>query len=225
MAKVIKKNTAFSASLSAEDKKHYEHSLVMSQDGMTYLYSNPAATVGIVNPRHVYNNFKAFSDTVSEPELRAFYTQTHNEPLKSEVIEDLVELQVEVWILLCKTAANRLKEVRQVGADGKAVRVSKKMENRSYEVIKLEVAPDVKLPPQARTCLVFFAELQAEDTKAKQAKDPNYNPADGVFSILEKTFNEYVVANAERLKTRQDPWRIFQYYRPVLIQGGFLRLV
>jgi hypothetical protein len=42
-------------------------------------------------------------------------------------------------------------------------------------------------------------------------------------TISEKDLKDAVIKRAAELKTRQDPWRIFQYYRPQLIQAKLIR--
>ena len=41
--------------------------------------------------------------------------------------------------------------------------------------------------------------------------------------VKEAELRQFVEANAAELKTKQDPWRIFQYYRPKLIEAKLLR--
>lgn len=57
--------------------------------------------------------------------------------------------------------------------------------------------------PQARSCLKLFKE--AIGLKPEQD------------FILEADLRQYIIDHAAELHTRQDPWRIFQYYRPQLI--------
>jgi hypothetical protein len=40
--------------------------------------------------------------------------------------------------------------------------------------------------------------------------------------VLEKEMRAFVEAHAAELKTKQDPWRIFQYYRPTLIASNHI---
>ena len=61
------------------------------------------------------------------------------------------------------------------------------------------------LPPQARICLELFEEQ-------------------GVDEVSEADMMRIVDENQDRLRTRQNPWRIFQYYRPRLIQDRFFTL-
>ncbi|CAB4182364.1 hypothetical protein UFOVP1090_2 [uncultured Caudovirales phage] len=220
-SKKIDKNAPFSSTLTTDDKKRYNYPLVQSQDGMWYVFPNEATTVAIINPRQVLKDWATFSaEMESKPnDLHdLFVTAFNREPTKGEM-KDKVELSIQVWMQLSKTAANRLNSApdpKTLNEKGEVKRVFKKLMNRGYEVIKLEVDPALKLPPQARTCLEFFSEL---------VKTENPSGEDRIVTISEKVVQTYVETNAERLKTRQDPWRIFQYYRPTLIKDGFIRLV
>lgn len=62
--------------------------------------------------------------------------------------------------------------------------------------------------PQAHTCLTLFNECITFNAGKYPPKDPH---------ISEATLRKYIEDNAGRLHTKQDPWRIFQYYRPLLI--------
>lgn len=60
--------------------------------------------------------------------------------------------------------------------------------------------------PQARMCYTIFLELLGN------------NP-----SVTEENLKKEVYRRAPELKTRQDAWRIFQYYRPKLIEAKLLK--
>lgn len=212
-AKKANPNAAYSQTLTSEEKLNYKRALVQAQDGLFYLFADASKTVAIINPAKVYDNFDAFLKE-DDQRVASLYATAFGEEPSQALLKDMVELRVMVWMQLCKTALNRLDNVE------KKNRVAK-LQDRKYEVIKLDVDPSTKMPPQSRTCLTFFAELMAADTKYQATPVEER----GVFEVSEKVFNEYVVANADRLKTRQDPWRIFQYYRPSLIKDGYIRLV
>lgn len=204
--------------LSPEQKRNYKRSLVQSQESMWYLFeSETQAGVRIMSPRDLFKSWEDFSERLANTErLELLHQLAFDSKPTAKELKDRVELSIKVWMKLCETAINRLDDDGAKGTGGASRTGTHKLADRAYEVVKTAVAATDKLPPQARTCLVFFTELM---TAAK------HDDAKGIFSIPEKDFNAYVVANAARLNTRQDPWRIFQYYRPTLIQSGFIRLV
>lgn len=202
--------------LTADQKKNYKRSLVLSQDGLWYLFETETdAGTRIMSPRDLFKSFDDFSERVSIDRLEALHMTCFDKKPTAKELKDKIELAVKVWMRLCETAVSRLNETSP-GSNTGAKRTSHKLADRKYEVVKFEIPADAKLPPQAKTCMEFFKECAAK---------VSHDDAKGIFEIAEKDFNAYVVANAERLKTRQDPWRIFQYYRPQLIQLGHIRLV
>lgn len=60
-----------------------------------------------------------------------------------------------------------------------------------------------KMPPQAKTCLAILEAL-------------------GTDEISEADAMKAVADRKDELRTRQDPWRIFQYYRPRLNEAGII---
>ncbi|HMV57026.1 MAG TPA: hypothetical protein PKD38_07445 [Nitrospira sp.] len=70
-----------------------------------------------------------------------------------------------------------------------------------------------RLPPQACALVDLLHEL----TKMPERPEDKRN----IFT--EEELQGYVMLRRDMLYTKQDPWRIFQYYRGKLISGGFLR--
>jgi len=62
--------------------------------------------------------------------------------------------------------------------------------------------------PQAKACLKLFREVLNSD-KATVTETDRF--------VTEAILRQYIIDHAGELKTKQDPWRIFQYYRPNLI--------
>ena len=62
--------------------------------------------------------------------------------------------------------------------------------------------------PQAKSCLKLFREVLASDRATVSETDR---------FVSEEVLHQYIVEHAGELHTKQDPWRIFQYYRPTLI--------
>ena len=62
--------------------------------------------------------------------------------------------------------------------------------------------------PQAKACIKLFREVLASD-KATATDTDRF--------VTEEVLRQYIIDHAAELHTKQDPWRIFQYYRPNLI--------
>lgn len=86
-----------------------------------------------------------------------------------------------------------------------------KLANRVYRRVteltdlELDRREHSTLCPQARVCLEIF--LSA-----------------GIDEVPEAQMKEMIYEQADKLHTRQDPWRIWQYYRPQLIANRWLTL-
>jgi len=66
--------------------------------------------------------------------------------------------------------------------------------------------------PQAKACLKLLKDCLAK----------NIIPDTEDQFVTEEVLKQYVIDNAGELHTKQDPWRIFQYYRPNLISEGII---
>jgi len=100
------------------------------------------------------------------------------------------------WFLVGKSHI-----VAKQKTEAKAKAASKTL-SRAY----VYLAKQVELgTPQARACLKII-----EDS----CKDGQ---------VTESVLKDAIIKRAAELKTRQDPWRIFQYYRPSLIAAGYIR--
>ena len=58
----------------------------------------------------------------------------------------------------------------------------------------------------------------------KQAKCILINIKPGVYPEKELLIHIMALHSQDKLTTKQDPWRIFQYYRSAMIQGNFLKM-
>lgn len=69
--------------------------------------------------------------------------------------------------------------------------------------------PSKGLPPQAIVCARVLS----------TARDVNHISEEEAMELIERAKVE------GRLRTKQGAWHIFQYYRPRLIEGDFLRMI
>ena len=154
----------------------------------------------------IYLNWEDFYESCKPQELKDYADKFHCETRKGL---NQVELAILVWrglwdIAELKPGAGAMPRIERGG----------KLANRDYVKVKdneltpaeLEERGRISLCPQARACLDLFL---------KQ----------GLDHVSEAKMREIVIDGAHLLKTRQDPWRIWQYYRPQLIKARFLRLV
>ena len=124
-----------------------------------------------------------------------------------------LDLSLLIWRDMCKIARVEGSSGRTKGA---ASRSAGKLANRKYVRVKdsdLSAAEIVQrdesvraLCPQASVCYQIFISA-------------------GTDEVPEARMRELVEEHADEIKTKQDPWRIFQYYRPMLIRERLIRLV
>ena len=117
--------------------------------------------------------------------------------------QQLIETSLMTWLKLASMAMDRTDE----GAKEKKIAKSTIL-SRTYTYIKDPAKAATLVTPQAKACLQIVAE----------SVDPKTQTID------EASLKAAVEAKCATLKTRQDPWRIFQYYRTKLINSGNLKM-
>ena len=143
-----------------------------------------------------FNEFlKEHKNTVLAYHEQLFKT----EPPKDQPIEVTA---VYVWNKLISIAKTDLTTEVPVSASGRKSTIG----TCEYRLGEQKV-PNLKTP-QAQACYRLLTQCIAENAGTYPAEDP---------FITEQVLKQYIIDHAAELKTRQDPWRIFQYYRPVLI--------
>jgi hypothetical protein len=114
--------------------------------------------------------------------------------LQQELLKKIAELTAEVQLL------------KQQPGKSKAKRAKGEARPDVYYV--LLGVPSKGLPPQAIVCARILS----------AAVDSNHIPEAEAMQLIDAAHA------AGKLKTDQEPWRIFQYYRPRLIEGDFLQM-
>lgn len=156
--------------------------------------------------------FAKFDDLVTLDEAVTAHSKLFGEePAKSL---DPIMVKLAVWKGLCHNengAKNRMeKPVAVDHTTGEPKRV-KKLANRKYVLVKNDWAA-IHIP-QALACLRII-------------RDSVTPGGDGVVGeVTEELLKAKIMERQAELHTRQDPWRIFQYYRPRLIEAQILRLI
>lgn len=80
-----------------------------------------------------------------------------------------------------------------------------KIKDRKYEILTTGDV-NVKMSPQAITILKSMFELKKNIVSEQE-----------LFDMMN------VPVMIEKLKTKQNPWKIFQYYRKTMVDAGFLK--
>jgi hypothetical protein len=102
--------------------------------------------------------------------------------------------------------------VERAGREGKlSGRIYRLVELTDLAAVRQREQDEVALPPQAKICLRIMRELCSLHASGREC--------------LEAQLREKITERAEELHTRQDPWRIFQYYRARMIHEKFFVLI
>lgn len=174
---------------------------------------NHIVTAGV---HKVWPNFNKFADEPKQT-LLAYHAELFKaEPPKDQ---DLVSTALYCWFKLCDIATDRTAKPATDVVTGKKSTIS----TRKY-FLGSEPNPTAHIKtPQANACFKIFTETLAK----KQEKDTKDMPEDVkktyVPHLTEAELKAVIIERAAELRTRQDPWRIFQYYRPTLISVKALK--
>jgi hypothetical protein len=188
-----------------QDKKFNGITLVEDVHGQFFVFPTPQANHLLKEAVHkVWAGANKFLD-----ENKNTITCYHENIFKCEAPkgQDLVTTGMWVWYALCSIATKRLGDTTPKDpVSGRKSTIG----IRKYTPVK---NPDGSWPdcaihtPQAKVCLTIVRE--------------SIDPETG--SITENDLKAKVLERQQEIKTRQDPWRIFQYYRPSLINAGLLK--
>ncbi len=187
-----------------------DKTLVIDKNGQSFVFDN-GSVVSIIKDAiiHQWTGWESFDTDIAatrvEMHVRAFGCEM---PKKC----DATESSVYVWKKLLSMAADRTNAGNPINQvkDGAVVNSRSKLATRKYHLGADSDKPAVVSAihtPQAKVCYAILC--------------------DGVSAhpegITETDLKALVNTRAAEIKTRQDPWRIFQYYRPTLIAAKLVR--
>lgn len=163
----------------------------------------------------VWDNFDQFLDQNEQTILTYHANYFGAEPPKGQ---DKITTASLTWYKMVANAKNNMATGTPVSETGRKSTIL----NRKYFAGEVtEGSADVKTF-QALACLKIFRETLEKSTDEIETHD-----GDGklikVKAITEEVLKQAVNDRAGEIKTRQDPWRIFQYYRPTLIKAKLVR--
>lgn len=172
------------------------------------VFDTPATLEGyesyeaIIKPSIAYrwDGFNKFEEMVNEQTALARHEQLFggNPPKKQQ----LTLTKLMVWHKLCQTAKNKVISSVPKSDTGRKSTIL----NSEYSKGEVkEGYADIKTY-QAQQCAKLFQRCIKDQPM-----------------VTEGVLRKFIEDNAGELKTRQDPWRIFQYYRKDLINAKILR--
>jgi len=150
-----------------------------------------------------WDNFNNFDESINEQTALTYHENLFLAPPPKG--QELITTKLHVWHKLCSQVKNNLTDKSGTPKDPVTNRKSTIL-NCTYSKGDItEGTADVKTF-QALRCLDLFRRCIGDKEE-----------------VTEGELKQFVIDNAGELKTRQDPWRIFQYYRPALIAAKLLR--
>lgn len=180
-------------------KEHVGRKVVIDLSGKFHEYQSAESPIG---PEiQVEREFRSYDEFEAQPaqQVLAYHEQFfHCEPPPRQS-KSTTALYCWAWIL--QNAEPHLDAVS-----------GKNSEGRASTILERQYRPGVKwgesspiTTRQASVCLTIFRDALGDKK-----------------SLSERELRDEVVRRAPELHTKQDPWRIFQYYRPQLIAAGML---
>jgi hypothetical protein len=197
------------------DNKNLKLCLAWDTEGHIFKFdSRSHVHLTTANTTAIYASWEEFSNDPAwtEERIRAKHVELFGSdwPKKSNKLE----ASTKIWHMWVSKAEDRIKTSPsnpvnqvQVNPDGttKASRKST-IGARVYTFLGRPAGATLKTP-QAMACLKIVEESVDATTK----------------TITEENLKAIVYTRSAELRTKQDAWRIFQYYRPQLIAGKFLK--
>lgn len=191
------------------------HCICEDIHGQWFRHDNPGA-INVIKEAQakVWKNFEAFL-LENDQTILAYHANLYQaEPPKGQ---DRVTTGLYTWFALCDTAIDRTTKTPR-STEGRKMTIG----NRNYFLGESKDTSLIKTP-QARVCYQIVTQSLDIKTKKDTEKMPPELKAKYVPSITEEELRQIIINRAGELHTRQDPWRIFQYYRPALIAALLLK--
>lgn len=188
-----------------------KHCLVIQPDGHILRFSTPQEDHTTESNRsHKFPNWNTFEETVSPKETLEWH-QRYFEAMPPEGQTHTMN-SLYVWLKMCSLSVDRTSKPRDpiTGARSKS---TARLYTRLFGPDGYPTPSPLKTP-QAMACLAIL------DSCCKE------NIRDGKKSLecLETDLKKLIYERQAELKTKQDAWRIFQYYRPQLIANKIITL-
>jgi len=188
-------------------KLHWK--LVITKTGNVVAWKG---TSGEIGPEYkgclFYPSWTVFEETTTAREMKDLAVK-YKVQLPGKCTK--IDASIFIWEELCSRATEAV--ASSYTSSSATTPSRKKLSNRMYEVVHMTGQDEIdrsrslaSMTPQAKVCLEMLKEFNMD-------------------KVPESLFKEKIVEQAHRLNTRQDPWRIFQYYRGNLIRDKWIRLI
>lgn len=164
-----------------------------------------------------WDGFDNFADTHTLDALSGMHKELFGKAIPKGMVKDEVALMV--WAKIIARAKDRtdLGGGETINKEGKRG-PRESLGDRIYIFALERYNKEEKLPKQVHA-IMEAVQTYFQSSKNEDDHDQG-NPA-----ILEKELRPVIEQAAKNgvLTTKQDPWRIFSYYRPMLVQNGLVK--
>ncbi len=126
--------------------------------------------------------------------------------------QDMIITTINTWNKIIQSAKNDLTTEIPTSASGRVSTIGTRKYFYGEHEDDAHAGTGELKTPQALACLRLFRRHMLQG-----------NTENDRLFVTEESLKQFVIENATELKTRQDPWRIFQYYRPELLKQKLLK--
>lgn len=185
-----------------------------------FLYNRPEENNVVARAVHkIWPGFESFSE-----ENRQTILAYHDELFKRNPPKGQSDVDTALWVWfgLCSKSTDRTTtEAKTPGGRSSTILSSRYSRGRAWA--DNLGAESIKTPQALQCYRMLRDELSKREQEDLGGMPPEVAAKYEGPSISEEEFRQVVTARAGELHTKQDPWRIFQYYRPQLMQAGIIR--
>lgn len=211
----IKKNTPEIYAGLVQDNKNTRKCLLLDDQGRFSRFDSKAqleklqSYEALIKPTidKVWANFDEFVVQTNEQTMLAYHEQLFGGKLPPKK-QDLITTKLIIWHKMMSLIKNDMTVKESEGSPKDPVSGRKSsIATRKYFLGEVKEGSADITTYQALKCLELIRVAISEE----------------IGFIEEAELKQYIIDHAEVLKTKQDPWRIFQYYRPQLIKAKLIK--
>lgn len=182
--------------------------IIIDKHGEIFRYTLPQGINTVTEAiTFKFTNFDDFDNQIKPLEMIEWHQRYFDKALPPTNEKNSAQIALWVWLKLCRLAKDRTTAPKDP-VTGSKTKNAARMYYRCLDEKGIPIPSPLKTP-QTMACLTILETTCKENTQNGKK----------VLSCTEANLKTAIFARSAELKTRQDPWRIFQYYRPQLINA------
>lgn len=186
--------------------------ITIDKNGLIFRFNTPQECHIIKDAiAYQFKDFNTFDDAIKPNEMIEWHEKYFDKALPPATEKNTAQIAAWVWLKLCRLATDRTTTPKDPTTGTKS-KISGRIYFRVLDEMGNPVPSTIKTP-QAITCLAIFDATTKENTRDNKKS----------LECSEADLKAAIYARGPELKTRQNAWRIFQYYRPQLIAAKVIR--